>query len=345
MSNEAFFPRQPHHPIPQNSETYFGPNLQRLPTRFDARRFFIHHYDPIRRTLAAHQELGLALLVFADRPEPIAGHWIAAQIDRTTSTVLGRHSACAVSVLSTAQEVSLRHAVICVRAVSFNCLRARIFDLRTQFGFADETGRDLRGVTIDGTSFFRFGDLIVLALVTGEDPSSYLSAEDAYDAIPARIFVDAQEASPTDPKFRVLRPHSQGGSADERTFVRSQLGVLPPEADLLGPDELPEGQIHLTTSNGRRFMREVGRSALSRGLLFGRYDRCDIGRRGGNNELSRVHLLLVRDRGELLAIDTASSNGSFRGEKQFRQLKMESGMEIDLAGELVVRWVSSTPEI
>lgn len=336
MSNEAAFPRRA--PLPENASTYFGPQLQRLPSRFDARRFYVHHYDAIRQTLERHRQLGLALLVFADDRRPVAGCFIEAELDRTISTVLGRHTACAVSVPASAAEVSLRHAVVCTRAVSFSSLRARIFDLRTQFGFADETGRDLRGVTIDGTSFFRFGDLFVLALVTGEDPALHRSAEEAYDALPERVFVDAQQVSPTDGRVRLVHPHVRTVGDGECTFVRSQLAVLPPEADLLGPDEEPEGEIHVTTSAGRHYMREVGRAALSRGLLFGRYDRCDVGLSRGSNELSRVHMLLVRDHGELLAIDTASSNGCYSGERQFRQLRLTSGTEIDLAGELVVRW-------
>ena len=341
MSSEGFFPRQP---LPENVGTYFGPQLQRLDSRFDARRFFIRHFDPIRRTLERHRELGLAVLVFSDSPEPIVGHWIEARLDSTTSCVLGRHSSCELYVGGAAPELSLRHAVLAVRAMSFQSLRARIFDLRTQFGFADENGRDLRGVTIDGTSFFRFGDLIVLALVTGEDPSSFSSAQDAYDALPPRVFVDALQAAPTDPRFRVLSPRGFGAHEGECTSVRSQLAVLPPDAELLGPDEVPEGRLYLTTSSGRRFVREVGPAALSRGLLFGRYERCDIGRAGGEQELSRVHLLIVKDRGELIAIDTASSNGSFTGGRQIRQVRMQCGMELDLGGSLSVKWVSGAAE-
>lgn len=340
MSKPAHFPRFPSNRRGYNEGTYCDFGVPRLPSRLDARRFFIQHYAPIRQTLERHDKLGLAVLVFDDGPTPVAAHWVEARLDRTTSMVFGRHSMCAVTAPPTAPEVSLRHAVITVRAVSHHSLRARIFDLRTQHGFADETGRDLRGVTIDGTGFFRFGDLTVLALVTGEDPSCFATAEDAYEAIPPRVFVEAQTASPTDPKIRLVHP-SPGQGEDGCTFVRSQLAVLAHEADLLGPDESPMGELHVHTHIGAHYVQAVGRNALCRGLLFGRYDRCDVGRRGATDKISRVHLLLVRDRGELIAIDTASSNGSFSNGREFRQISVRSDTVIDLSSELHLRWVEA----
>lgn len=341
MSNSSPLPRFPSRLLADNAGTFCGFSGPRLTRPLDARRFFVNHYPPIRRALEKHDRLGLALLVFDDRREPVAGHWVEARLDRTTSMVFGRHSVCAVAAPPSAAEVSLRHAVVTVRAVSHDALRARIFDLRTQHGFADETGRDLRGVTIDGTGFFRFGDLTVVALVTGEDPSCFIDAEDAYQAIPARVFVEAQTASPTDPRIRLVHP-SPHESGEGITFVRSQLAVMPQGADLLGPDEVPEGLLHVETQLGGRYSQPVGRAALCRGLLFGRYDRCDVGRRGATDKVSRVHLLLVRDRGELIAIDTASSNGSYSEGREFRQLSVRSGTTIELGGELRIRWVEAT---
>lgn len=338
MSNPAHFPRFPQNFSRNNEETFCSPGVQRLSHPLDARRFFLHHYEAIRRTLERHEKLGLAILVFDDSPTPVAARWVEARLDRTTSLVLGRHTMCAVSTPASASEVSLRHAVVTVRAVSHDSLRARIFDLRTPVGFADETGRDLRGVTIDGTGFFRFGELTVLALVTGDDPSCFVDAQDAYEAIPARVFVDAQTASPTDPRIRLVRPR-RGQGEDGCTFVRSQLAVMAAEADLLGPDEEPEGELHIHTHIGAHYVRLVGRSALCRGLLFGRYDRCDVGRTGATDKVSRVHLLLVRDRGELIAIDTASSNGSYSKGREFQQLSVTSGTEVSLSDALRVRWV------
>ena len=46
--------------------------------------------------------------------------------------------------------------------------------------------------------------------------------------------------------------------------------------------------------------RPVGRSALERGVLVGRYSRCDVGVRAQeDSRLSRVHLLIVRDGDEV----------------------------------------------
>ena len=72
-------------------------------------------------------------------------------------------------------------------------------------------------------------------------------------------------------------------------------------------------------------------------MLLGRYERCGILLAEGAG-LSRVHLLLVRMGGEMLAIDTASTNGTWRGPVEVRTTALEDSDSLELGASLVVHW-------
>jgi pSer/pThr/pTyr-binding forkhead associated (FHA) protein len=84
--------------------------------------------------------------------------------------------------------------------------------------------------------------------------------------------------------------------------------------------------------------RHLGEEDLARGVLLGRYDRCV--ERFDANEISRVHLLIARVGGDLVAIDTASTNGSFlvHHEDDFAIAKLEDRAVLNLANVGLVLW-------
>jgi hypothetical protein len=53
---------------------------------------------------------------------------------------------------------------------------------------------------------------------------------------------------------------------------------------------------------------EVGDDDLERGVLIGRYMRCQLG--SDADCMSRIHLFVVADGDEVWAVDTASTNGT-----------------------------------
>jgi hypothetical protein len=83
--------------------------------------------------------------------------------------------------------------------------------------------------------------------------------------------------------------------------------------------------------------RDVSEDDLARGVLIGRYDRCaePISVTG----ISRVHLLIARLGTALVAIDTASTNGSelHRG-GSFSITRLTENTVISLAGWAYVGW-------
>lgn len=76
-----------------------------------------------------------------------------------------------------------------------------------------------------------------------------------------------------------------------------------------------------------------GISALQRGVLIGRYDRCVLGWQdefSADDSISRVHLLLILIEGQLYAVDAASTNGVFFAKQEFMSMRVEFGDHITL---------------
>jgi hypothetical protein len=59
--------------------------------------------------------------------------------------------------------------------------------------------------------------------------------------------------------------------------------------------------------------------------------------------MSRVHLLVISDGGELWAVDTASSNGIAVDGAPVRRIRLEAGVELMLAGQVSLRWAPERP--
>jgi hypothetical protein len=82
----------------------------------------------------------------------------------------------------------------------------------------------------------------------------------------------------------------------------------------------------------------MSREQLARGVLIGRYGRCGIAL-GMLTTLSRVHLMLVLLGEELLAIDTASTNGTWRGRRRVGTVTLGNLEELQLGKQLQVQWL------
>ena len=121
-------------------------------------------------------------------------------------------------------------------------------------------------------------------------------------------------------------------------MVRSTDGPVAAVADLCGPDEVSEGVLVIRGPR-RTVRRSVGPKALERGILVGRYERCAVGLDTGR--LSRVHFLIVRDGDEIIGIDTASTNGSWIGEREVTLTPLVDGTSISLAHALKLTWHES----
>ncbi|MCC7386259.1 MAG: FHA domain-containing protein [Deltaproteobacteria bacterium] len=313
----------------------------------DAKKLFVDHYASIRAALERHRRLGLAVLAFdGSHSAPLAGGWLAASLDRSRSAIVGRHSACPIVIPGDHQSLSLRHLLILVRAASHDSIRIRVVDLHTGLGFADESGRLLQAVRIEGSAFLTIGSIHLALLMTGEGAPP-ASAEEAYACVPERVFFD-EAPGPFAPNPR-QRPRGVAAALPaipaipaEGTHVLSMPGPISATSRLLEDGEAPFARMTLF---GRELQvpKDLGASALERGVMLGRYSRCDVRTGADSDNVSRVHVLLLKDGDDVLAIDAGSSNGTWYEGREISTHRLKDGDLLDLggAGDLGIFWEPS----
>jgi pSer/pThr/pTyr-binding forkhead associated (FHA) protein len=90
-------------------------------------------------------------------------------------------------------------------------------------------------------------------------------------------------------------------------------------------------------SLGHRRRYHLAADDLERGVLFGRYDRCQNGSLPDVN-VSRVHLLVARTRAGYVAIDTASTNGTERDGRAVRATLLSESSALSLSADTTLYW-------
>jgi hypothetical protein len=296
---------------------------------------FISHYDEIRRRCAplAGQD-GLAIVAI-DEAGVAASAFLPRRREALEVAVVGRHRMADVWLRS--PSVALRHLLILTRAGHGSApTRYRVLDLRTETGLMDERGQALRSFEADGPVFFQIESTSFLALPTAtpfawpDDPLA------AWNAFPSRMY----DGEPFHHRRRNgLRERKVWDDDDDaKTSVGIGPGVVDASRALAKGTTV--GTIELQTERGRLSL-SVDDAALRAGILFGRYERCDVGGvevlevRG----ISRVHVMLLQVDGELHVIDTASTMGVTVGKMAVRSHPVTSGTEIILSQGLAsIRW-------
>jgi hypothetical protein len=124
-------------------------------------------------------------------------------------------------------------------------------------------------------------------------------------------------------------------------------GPVRADDGLLREGEAEIGTLRIATDAGVRRVR-VGRDAAERGILLGRYARCDSSDLLSDIGVSRTHLLVILVEGTLYGIDTASTCGSYvvRDERlvEFRELALTGAQDVELAlvdERVRIRWCES----
>ncbi len=309
------------------------------PAPLAARELFVRHYQAIRDCDAQHPRQGVAVLAFDRQSEPIGVAWLAAGEDRARALIIGRHSRCGLVIPVSHSTIALRHLVVTVRLTQGRPL-ARIIDLCTHTGFVDESGRVLQSASIDGPAFLASEEVQLVFLTTGDEREWDDDPEVAFDALPRRDFVDE--------RVKTWTFESPPRAFEEEQSITSVSAILPPLAPaspLLEAGEVPCGHLFVG-HGGHSVQRSVGKQALVRGILLGRYARCALGGDFRNHgRISRVHLLLILDGEEVIAIDTASTNGTRLESERIELIPLSDGMSLDVAKVLNVVWSGfETPE-
>lgn len=318
------------------------------------RDLFLRNYQAVRDRCAAFGQHGLAVAAVDSFSGRLAGILcIAAKIGTANSAIVGRHSMTDLYLDGDAS-LSLRHLVVVVSPLDLTSgeVRFRVIDLRTQAAFQDEHGRRFEALVAEGPLFIRCGSYVLFCLPTGDPTSWPDSAEDAWACIPERVYLEADEAEPDRWRRRRrqrVRPERHERDAapglDRRaaiTLVQGELGPIRAQTRLLGEGEQPVGTLRLRVGNMLHTVL-VGAPAIHRGILLGRYERCDVdgSKLLTSESISRVHLLLVEVSGRVYAIDTASTNGTWMAsdDREVRIVAMDANAELCLGNDLAyLRW-------
>jgi hypothetical protein len=183
---------------------------------------------------------------------------------------------------------------------------------------------------------------LLLAFPTGASAHTWPDdADEAWRSIPGVDECAAGDEGGLGPRpWNASPAGSEGGvetGSGEKLPRSTQVRGLPPplawHRSLVAEDEVPRGELSIRSPRGEARLA-VGASALRRGLLLGRYDRCD---NSGvpvlqDPYVSRIHVLVAEIDGQVYAIDTGSKNGLFRDHQALRHAALHAGDVVDIAG-------------
>lgn len=307
------------------------------PHPFEA--LFVAHYRAIRALGRSVAELGVAIVaIHVPSCRLVARAWIAARAGEVQSSIVGRHSEA--DVLLDDPRVSLRHLAVLLSPPSSwdtSSLAYELLDLRTPQAFLDERGRQLEALRAEGPALVALGPFALFFLPTG-DPTDWPElATEAWSILPPRVFVDERHAEPD--RFRRGRHRAQRMQDDRHSAITLLPSVVGPDEGLLRDGEPVAGHVRITSPRGARRIA-VGASAIARGILLGRYERCDAYELFADT-VSRAHLLVKSVDGDVVAIDTASTAGTYVDGKEasVRVVALGAGEVAVLADEQAfVRW-------
>jgi hypothetical protein len=245
--------------------------------------------------------------------------------------VIGRHECCALTLLD--EEISLRHALVRVTRHAGDEVRVRLIDLGSSNTFHTEDGQACKSVMAEGPMFINLLGYQLFLLPTGSlSPCSWSDdAEATWQSFPERIYFDHRM-----PERMVGRPQQQPAARARR---HTYMTLLPAAQHLrarpgAGGDAL--GTI-LLAAESTQIAHRVSHEDLERGVLIGRYERCQLA--GASGSLSRVHLVLLLDGGDVWAVDTASLNGTIVEGQRISAIQLDRELELRLPSGMGMRWV------
>jgi hypothetical protein len=312
----------------RNEATRHGPAPRALEPGRIAERF-----AKVQRAMAEDlaQKQSPGLFAFAASAQGLVGAtWVAAE-ERSRVCTVGRHSAC--DLWLRPADLALRHLAVVIRAAGGG-VEHRVIDLRTSPGFLDEHGVPQRCLIARGPHALEVADLVLFLIPSGAGvpweplaPNPWEGLVDSRGAEHRAVGTSAPSRG--EGALRCVREEGE-------TWLRVAPAPLAP-LELVG-NEQAEGTLILADRTQRELHLAIGERALVRGVLLGRYDRCDGAAVLSHPNISRVHALLLREAGALMLFDLSSTNGLYRGEEEGRQFEVEPELEYRLAGEVAVCW-------
>ncbi|HSN30452.1 MAG TPA: FHA domain-containing protein [Kofleriaceae bacterium] len=322
--------------VAANSRTVLRPATEVSLPRRSMRELFVGAYDAFVTKCRAVDEPGVAIVAVHEKTGRAQGLVVLrARVDRFVAAIVGRHDRCDLFI-NASDALSLRHLAIVLDPVSSwkrgdSTVRYRVLDLRTRDGFADETGRPLRGLRAEGPALLECAGYAFFLLPVGDSTDWPAAPEDAWAMLPERVYFDEIDRCAEGSLTKLPKPGSRTS-----TLVRTH-----------GPHDTGVGLVRSGSAAGTLELRgahtggylDIGHAELADGILLGRYPRCNGAGFSDDPSLSRVHALLIQVDDRLLLVDTSSRNGSrLRGLPDARVIEIIGETELELGTHTRVRW-------
>ena len=297
--------------------------------RPDTREPFLRSYEAIR---AAYDGLsGPGVVVAVAGPNGFEGSAsVPAKPDTINVLTIGRHSHSSLFVAGDLS-MSLRQGALIVYPFRpGEAVRFRVLDLRASAPFVDERGTGCGALEADGPVFLRSGANTFFVLPKRPDaPPWPASAAEAWDAIPERTYLEQVGVECAE------RPMLLEDDAEHRspTLVLALPRPFMHGEKLLHAGETPRGHLVVRVED-REMTMVLGAAAVARGVLLGRYDRCDGSERAvlAAPSISRVHALVIELAGKLYVVDAGSTNGVWQDHERVPFARLGTGQPVALSG-------------
>lgn len=267
--------------------------------------------------------------------------------------ILGRHHCVDLQVADEHHAFSLRQALLRARRVDGQ-LVLNVMDLESPHGIVLSQGHSVRALDAVGPFAALMGGLTLLFVP--EDPKQELPES---LPVPELLGVREREQPPKPPRWDLplpepVRPVRAATSSESCSRVSELAGLRRVELGSIIPSP-PFAQSHVAvdldaaraegacafhlTSHARVLGTLVlTREQLESGVLLGRYDRCwDLGNQPLDTQVSRVHALLILERGALRIFDLGSTNGVQVDDEVVRSATLMRHQRVELSSELTLR--------
>jgi hypothetical protein len=270
---------------------------------------------------------------------------LLARVQRHVAAIVGRHDECDL-FLNAHARLALRHLAIVLDPVldwrACANVRYRVLDLRTTDGFSDERDRPLRGVCCEGPGLLRCGGYALFIMPLGDPTDWPADPNDAWAFLPERVYFDELERHPLGsvPRARRTPPAAAGfhNAATHRSMIIRTHGPRDTSDGSLVESGDIAGTLELIGPRNRGTIR-IGHDELRDGVLIGRYARCNNAQLADDPSLSRVHALLLQVDDAIVAIDTASLNGTREANHpKARLIQLRGDTELILGTATRARW-------
>jgi hypothetical protein len=326
-----------------NNVTCLQPSSTTRPRRA-FRELFSSSYAGFAERCREVSEPGIALVAVDEvTGRPMGLVRLLARVQRHVAAIIGRHDECDL-YLNAHARLALRHLCVVLDPVQDwrpgANVRYRVLDLRTTDGFTDENDRSLRGLRCEGPGLLRCGGYALFIMPLGDPTDWPANAQDAWAFLPERVYFDELEKTPQGSVRRSPRvPHipTMASAVTHRSLIIRTHGPRDTTDGLVDSGD-SAGTLELISPRSRGTIR-IGHDELRDGVLIGRYARCNNAQLADDPSLSRVHALLIQVDDAILAIDTASLNGTREVDQpKARLIQLTGDTELVLGTSTRARW-------